>query len=126
MTNEVSKKIVIIEDETMLQEALVENLKAEGFLVRGCSSAVEAFETINEDIPDLVLTDLVMQDIDGYEVLITLKKSRRLKGVPVVVLSNLGEVENIEKAKSLGAADYIVKAENSLDDITNKVKKMFG
>ena len=118
-------KILIIEDETMLQAALIEKLTLEGYSVRGCTNAEDAFELIKEDKPDLILTDLVISNIDGFGILRVLKQNFNLKDIPVVVLTNLVEGEDIEKAKSLGARDFIVKSHTSLAEIVEKVQKIF-
>lgn len=125
MNKKTPKKILIIEDETMLQGALVENFKAEGYLVRGVVSAKEAFEMMKEDKPDLVMTDLVLLNFDGFEILKTLNENIDLKDIPVVVLSNLYDQDHVDKAKSLGAVDFIIKSDSSLEEITERVKKIF-
>lgn len=118
------KKILIIEDETMLQGALVENFESEGYLVRGTATAKKAFEMMQDDKPDLIITDLVMLNFDGFEILQTINENLYLKDVPVVVLSNLYDEEYVEKAKSLGAVDFIVKSDFSLQEIADRVKEV--
>ena len=89
MTDKTTKKILIIEDETMLQETLIEKLSSEGYSVRGCVSAEDAFDLIKEDKPDLILTDLVLNNVDGFEILRILKENFNLNDIPVMVLTNL-------------------------------------
>lgn len=125
ITKKTSKKILIIEDETMLQEALIVKLKSEGYLVRGCTNSEDAFELMKEDKPDLILTDLVINNVDGFEILKILKENFNLKDIPVVVLTNLAEGEDTEKAMALGAHDFIIKANTSLEEIIRKVKEVF-
>lgn len=126
MTNKkmVSRKILIIEDERMLREALVENLVGEGYVVTGCESAEAAFKHIMIEEPDIILTDLVMANIDGFEVLQKLQSDKHLHAIPVLVLSNLGEKADVDRALSLGAKDFLVKSDLSLSEIADRVKKV--
>ena len=117
-----TKNILIIEDETMLQEALITKMKPEGFVVRGCTNAKDAFKLMEEQKPDLILTDLVMGKVDGFEILAMLKENFHYNKIPVFVMTNLMEGEHSERAKALGAKDFIVKSKTSLDDIVRKMK----
>lgn len=117
---------MIIEDEVMLLEALVEDLSDMGYIVDACTDVDCAFEQIQEARPDLILTDLVMAKVDGFDFIRILKENIHLKSIPVVVLSNLAEEGNVTRAKNLGAVDYWVKAEMSLADIVKGVQKLLG
>lgn len=120
------KNILIIEDDSTLQGALNEIFTSEGYTVVGCASAHEAFESIKVKSPDVIVTDLVLPNVDGFEIIKTIRENVHLGHVPILVLSNLGQEENIEKAMSLGANEYMVKSNSSLKDITDKVKGMLG
>ena len=126
MATKKTTKILIVEDESMLREALSENLTEEGYEVEGSPSAKEAIELMTEFKPDAILTDLVMPEIDGYEFLGIINERIDLHGIPVIVLSNMGEKEDIEKAKSLGAKDFIIKSDTSLANVTKRVIKVVG
>ncbi|MCA9354290.1 MAG: response regulator [Candidatus Kaiserbacteria bacterium] len=117
------KKILIIEDESMLLEALSENFTELGYVVTGCPDAQTAFDHMQEDKPDIILTDLVLPNIDGFEILRTLQQSVHLSDIPVLVLSNLAEPTDIKKAKDLGAHDFLVKAQMALSEIVERVEK---
>ncbi len=119
-----TKNILIIEDETMLQEALISKMTSEGFAVRGCTNAKDAFKLMEEIKPDLILTDLVIGNVDGFEILRMLKENFHYRKIPVFVLTNLTEGEDSERAKALGAEDFIIKSETSLKDIVKKVKRV--
>ena len=121
-----NKKILIIEDDSTLAGALIENLSSDGYIVQVCTGAEAAFEQIKEGKPDIILTDLVLSNIDGFEILKILKESAHLSDIPVLVLSNLGEKEDVDKAMSLGAHDFLVKANLSLQEITDQVKKVLA
>lgn len=121
-----SKNILIIEDETMLQEALITKMKSEGYTVRGCTNAKDAFKLIALLKPDLILTDLVMGKVDGFEILKMLQENFQYKKIPVIVVTNLMEEENGEQVKALGAKDYIVKSKTPLDEIVKRVKNVLA
>lgn len=114
--------ILIAEDERALSKALELKLTNAGFLVTIATNGEEALKLIDEKHFDLLLLDLIMPIKDGFAVLTELssKKSK----LPVVVLSNLGQSEDERKAKELGAVDYWVKADISLIDVVNKIKKL--
>ena len=116
-----AQKIMIIEDDSTLLGALRENFADEGYEVLDCLSAKEAFELLEEERPDLVITDLIMHDVDGFGVLEHLHESLHLSDIPAIVLSNNSSEADVQKAKSLGAADYLIKAELSLGDIIDRV-----
>lgn len=120
------KKILIIEDESMLQDALRDKLSDEGYEVFGSEDANTAFRSIQEDRPDIILTDLVLPGIDGFEILRKLKENNDLKDIPVVVLSNLGEKKDVDLALSLGAVDFLIKSEHSLKEVTEHVRKILS
>ena len=115
-------KILLIEDEEILGDVLKEKLEQEKFVVElardgedGLAKAAQA--------PDLILLDLILPKKDGFEVLRQLKSNPTLKMIPVVVLSNLGQDEEIKKALQLGAVDYMVKAQHPIDEVVEKVKR---
>ena len=117
-----NKKILVVEDDTFLSDLLAKHFTQEGiqfdFAVDGESALIKA----KEMKPGLVLLDLFLPGIDGYEVLKQLKADPALASVPVIILSNLGQKEEIEKGMALGATDFLVKAKFDLSDIVSKVK----
>ena len=115
-------KILIVEDEEILLTALSEELKQEGFNVVGAKDGVEGVETAAKEQPDLVLLDLVMPRLDGIGALKQLKEAANTKDIPVVILTNLSDYDKISDALSLGAMDYLVKANYRLEDLVNKIK----
>jgi len=82
----------------------------------------EGLKRIREDKPDLILLDLILPGVDGFEVLSKLKEDPTLASIPVIILSNLGQREDIEKGLKLGAIDYLVKAHFTPNEIVDKVK----
>ncbi len=118
------KKILIIEDDKFLRKLLIDRLAEEGYLIDGAIDGEEGLEKAKTGEFDLILLDLILPGIDGFEVLSFLKKERNLEKVPVLILSNLGQKEEIEKGLKLGAIDYIIKAHFTLDEIVEKIKKI--
>jgi DNA-binding response OmpR family regulator len=118
------KKILIIEDDNMLLSALLEWFSNEGYDVRGSTSIKDAFLKIEHKKPDVILTDLIMADLDGFDVLKKVKSNPDLNSISVIVLSNSGEDKDAEKAVSLGARDFIPKSDLSLKEIVKRVNKI--
>ncbi|HYC79411.1 MAG TPA: response regulator [Candidatus Binatia bacterium] len=115
-------RILIVEDEEILLTALSEELKQEGFQVTGAKDGVEGVEKVKSEKPDLVLLDLVMPRLDGIGALKQMKDDPEIKDIPVVILTNLSDYDKISDALSLGAMDYLVKANYRLEELVNKIK----
>jgi DNA-binding response OmpR family regulator len=115
-------KILIVEDEEILLTALSEELKQEGFIVVGAKDGQEGVEKAQAEKPDLVLLDLVMPRLDGIGALKAMKDNAEIREIPVVILTNLSDYDKISDALSLGAMDYLVKANYRLEDLVNKIK----
>ncbi len=117
-----TKTILIIEDDKFLRELFVRKLIKEGFKVSEAIDGEEGLKKIKEEKPDLVLLDLILPGIDGFEILSRLKEESILSTIPVIILSNLGQREEIEKGLNLGAKDYLVKALFTPGEIIDKIK----
>ena len=117
------KKILIIEDEPMLSDLLYEVLVDEGFIVERTMSGEEGIKKIEDFNPDLILLDILLPFISGYDVLSWLKKQKKFSSIPVLVISNLGQEEEIKKSLSLGAKEHIIKSNFTLEEIVKKVKE---
>lgn len=116
--------VLIVEDDSFLRKLLVEKLRHEGFNTAEAAGGKEALEYLRKEAPLVVLLDLVMPGVDGFQVLQEMKKGQANKNIPVIVLSNLGEQDNVDHAKSLGADDYLIKAHFILDEIVAKVSEL--
>lgn len=115
--------VVIVEDEEILAKVLKEKLEKEKFNVSLAGDGDAAISLVNKVNPDIVILDLILPKKDGFEVLKELKSNARLKQIPVVVLSNLGQDQEIKRALSLGAADYLVKTQHPIKEVMEKVKE---
>lgn len=118
-------RILIAEDEEILGRVLKEEFEAEGYnvilVVNGSDVIKELKKDGLKDI-DLVLLDLLMPVVDGFQVLEELQKNQALGSVSVIVLSNLGQDEEIKRAIKLGAMDYFVKSQHPISEVVEKVK----
>lgn len=126
MDNQPGKKILIIEDDRSLQNALVEMITRDGFESASAFDGEEGIQKAAEFRPDLILLDIILPKKDGYEVLSQIKKDELTKDTPVLILTNLEEVDNVQKALDLGAMAFMIKSDFSLKDVVEKVKETLG
>ena len=118
------KKILFIEDEAALQEAFGEVLKQAGYKVVMALDGEIGLRLAKSEKPDLILLDLVLPKLHGFEVLKELKKEKETEDIPVIVLTNLEKVEDVEKAIELGAKTYLVKTQYNLEEVIVKIRKI--
>jgi|SRR3989344_1295571 len=119
------KTVLIVEDDIYMVRAYVMKLdKEDGVKVESVSNGEEASEFIKKNKPvDLVILDLMLPKKSGFDVLKEMKENKLWKGVSVVILSNLGQQEDISRGKELGADDYIIKADTNINEVIKKIKK---
>lgn len=117
-----AKKILIIEDDKFLRELIAQKIVKEGYDISEAIDGEEGIKKIKEEKPDMVLLDLILPGIDGFEVLSKMKEDPFLAQIPVIILSNLGQKDDIEKGLKLGAADYLIKAHFTPGEIIEKIK----
>lgn len=120
------KQVLIIEDDILISDILARKLSQSGMRVYQALSGMRAFELLEEMSPSVILLDLVLPEMDGFEILTRLKKDKKLSKIPVIILSNSSEPSDIEKAKRLGAVDYLVKIEVPLEDVVQKLNALCG
>ncbi len=119
-------KILVADDDRFLASAIRLKLTKEGFEVRVASDGDEALAALKEFVPDLILLDLVMPNKDGFATLTEIKANPAWKNIPVIIASNLGQKEDIDKGWELGAADYVVKSDMALKDLVAKIRTLIG
>jgi len=119
---EPKKTILIVEDDKFLRELISRKLSGEGFDALEAVDGEEGIKKIKEEKPDLVLLDLILPGIDGFEVLARLREDPEISSIPVIILSNLGPREEVEKGLKLGAIDYLIKAHFTPGEIIEKIK----
>lgn len=116
-------KILVIEDDKFLRDLLSRKLKEEKFQIVTAIDGEEGLKKVQEERPSLVLLDLILPGINGFDVLKKIKENPAISKISIIVLSNLGQKEDINRALKLGADDFLVKAHFTLDEITQRVKK---
>jgi CheY-like chemotaxis protein len=124
MANE-PKTIMIIEDDHFLSSLMKARLEKEGFAVTQAFDGEEAMHMLKEAaLPSLIVLDLIMPKVTGFEVLQMISITPQLDKVPVIIVSNLAQDSDIEKARQLGVKDYFIKVKVSIDDLVEKIKTL--
>lgn len=118
-----AKKILFIEDEPSLQQTMGEILRQEEFNMIAALDGEEGLKKVKEERPDLILLDLILPKLDGFEVLKQIKANPETAKIPVIVLTNLEGATEIDKALELGATTYLVKANYEIDEVIDKIKQ---
>jgi DNA-binding response OmpR family regulator len=118
------KKILLVEDDKFLRELMSKKLLSLGFEVSTAPDGETGIEKIKAEKPEVVLLDLILPGINGFEVLEKAKKDPETASIPVIILSNLGQSEDIERGLKLGAKDFLVKAHFTPQEIVNKLKSI--
>jgi two-component system phosphate regulon response regulator PhoB/two-component system alkaline phosphatase synthesis response regulator PhoP len=114
-------KVLVAEDDKYLANAYRVKLTKAGFDILLVSNGEELFLELEKYNPDIILLDLMMPKVDGFIVLQTLRNTEKWKNIPVIITSNLGQKEDIEKGMQMGATDYIVKSNISINDVVAKI-----
>ena len=125
-TDNASVKVLLVEDDSFLSSIVFGRLKKEGYNIRLAKDGEKALAEIEKEIPDIVLLDLIMPGIGGFEVLEQIKAEEKYKDVSVVIFSNLGQEHEIEKGKKLGADDFLVKAESTPNVVIKKIYEILS
>lgn len=119
------QRILLVEDDRFLRRAAEAALRRHGFTVLTASDGEEGLRIARAEKPDLVLLDLIMPGLQGFEVLKLLKADAATSSIPVMVLSNLGQDSDMQRALAAGAVDYLIKANLQLDKLIERVKALF-
>ena len=119
-------KIVLIEDDEILSKVINEELKDAGFDVYPAFDGPKGLDLVRLKKPDLILLDLVLPGMHGFEVLEKLKKESDTSGAPVMILTMLGSDDDIKKGIQLGADDYVVKSQHAVGEIIDKIKEKYA
>jgi twitching motility two-component system response regulator PilH len=120
---EQSKRILLVEDDRFLRKAAEATLRRHGFTVNTAVDGEDALQQVQRESPDLILLDLIMPKLQGFEVLRILKQDPSTQQIPVIVLSNLGQESDVRQALEGGAAAYFVKANLSLQELVSRVQE---
>jgi len=120
------KTILFIEDESALQKTFGDLLREEGYEMISALDGEVGLRLAKEKKPDLILLDLILPRIHGFDVLKQLKEDPETKDIPIIVLTNLEGIGDVDKAIRLGAKTYLVKAQYTLEEVLEKIKKALG
>lgn len=120
------KKVLFIEDESALQRAASQVLTEEGFRVFSALDGELGLALAKREQPDIILLDLVIPKLDGFQVLGEIRQDPTTKNIPVIILSNLEGSGDVERALELGATTYLVKTNYRLDEVVEKIKGVLG
>lgn len=122
MTDTPRKKILLIEDDSFISQMYSMKFKQTNFDFVVARDGAEGMELAKKEKPDLILLDIILPEMDGFEVLRQLKEDPMLQSIPVVLLTNLGQQENIQKGMAMGAKDYIIKAHYTPQEVVEKAQ----
>ncbi len=117
-------KVLIIEDDSYISDMYKIKFDSENFETTVAEDGIKGIKEIERQKPDIVLLDIVMPKVDGFSVLKMIKKNENSKDIPVVMLTNLGQKENVERGFELGATSYIIKAHFTPSEVVKKVKEI--
>jgi DNA-binding response OmpR family regulator len=121
-----NKKVLIIEDDPYIADMYATKFRMNEYKVKLAKNGEKAFDELQKEKPDIVLLDLLMPRMDGYEFLEKFKKEKEFKNIKVIVLTNLGQKREIEKGLKLGADDYIIKAYFTPKEVVKKVENLLN
>lgn len=116
-----SKKILLVEDDPFLSSLLKNRLTKEQVDVQHARDGQEALEMLKTTKPDLILLDLILPKKSGFEVMEGVRQDPQLSNAPIIIISNLGQTEDVQKGQELGAVEYFIKAKTSIDDLVNNI-----
>lgn len=118
--------ILLVEDDTFLAKIYSMALSAHGFHVSVATNGEDGLRAIQKDLPHLVVMDIMLPRMDGFEMLERIKSESQIASIPVFVLSNLGQREDVERCMELGAAQYFIKAHVLPADVIREAKKLLA
>ncbi len=117
-------KILIIEDDRYISKMYQLKLSLEGYDVQVAEDGKQGVEKVKEFMPDIILLDILMPELDGFEVLKIVKSDDITKDIPILIMSNLGQEDHVQKGMKLGAIGYIVKSQYTPSKVVEKIKSV--
>ena len=121
-----AKKILMVEDEEIMIDLLQRKIAQEGYEIKVARNGEEGLAAMKEEKPDLVLLDIIMPKMGGFEVMEKMQEDKDLKKIPVIVISNSGQPVEIDRAQKMGAKDWLIKTEFDPQEVIEKIKKQIG
>jgi len=120
------KTILLIEDDEFLAELYGTKLSLESYEVALASDGEKGLKMIKEKKPSLILLDIILPKMDGFEILKAMKADKEVKNIPVILLTNLSQKDEVKKGLDLGARDYLIKAHFMPSEVVKKIKETLG
>ncbi|MDP3963011.1 MAG: response regulator [bacterium] len=120
------KAILLVEDDKFLRELLTKRLRDEHYIVFPVIDGEEAFKILDKERIDLILLDIILPGINGFEILKRIKEDPTIALIPVMMLTNLGQKSDMERGEELGAQEYMVKAQYTPKEIVERIKRLFA
>ncbi len=124
-SNTKSYRVLIIEDEEFVLNLIMHKFKDQNWEVSSAMNGETGLEKARQK-PDIILLDILLPGINGYEVLQTLKSDEELKYIPILVLSNYGQKDEVERSKELGAVDHLVKANIIIEEVIDRAERIIA
>lgn len=124
MTKSRQKHVLLVEDDDFLAHIYVHKLETEGFKVTHADDGMEGLEAARKKRPDVILLDVLMPRLDGFSVLHELKRDHKTAKIPVLMLTNLGQKEDVQKGLDLGAEDYLIKAHTTPSEVVTHINTL--
>ncbi len=118
------KKVLLVEDDKMIIDMYTLKFTQEGYDVVQAENGKDGLDFAKKNMPDIILLDIILPQMDGFTVLKALKADAKTKGIPVVLLTNLGQDGDVKKGLELGAVDYLIKANFTPSQVVDKVKSV--
>jgi DNA-binding response OmpR family regulator len=118
--------VLLVEDDTMLVDMYKMKFESEGWTVHTAGNGMEGLSALEKNIPDILLLDVIMPQMDGFSMLKKVKENDAWKNLPVVLLTNLGQDNDVKRGMELGANDYLVKANLTPQQVVDKVRELIA
>jgi len=120
-------RVLIVEDDPLLSELVSVKLRRDGFDTNCAFNGVDGLGKMKEYVPEIIILDIMMPIMDGFEFLRIIKSKDETKNIPVILFSSLGEEEsNIEEGKRLGADAFLIKSQLSISDVKAKIEEVMN
>ena len=124
ISKEIGIRVLLVEDDDFLRDICEIKLRKEGFDVMTSADGLDAFKKIKDTKPQLVLLDVILPGMDGFDILKQTKENTETALIPIIMLTNLGQDNEVKKGLDMGAEDYIIKAHFTVDEIVEKVRSI--
>ena len=114
--------ILLVEDDVFLSGIYQKKFEMEGYKVTAVDNGEKVLPEAKKKMPDIILLDILLPKMDGFTILSKLKEDEGLKNIPVILLTNLGQKDDVEKGLQMGAVDYLIKAHFKPSEVVDKIK----